>query len=675
MDSLTIIRDVAVSWAAALAGGYIGLRLKQPTITSYILAGVVIGPYGLGIIRNTENVAVLAELGVVLLLFILGVEVSVKTLFSAPLRTLAVPLTQILTTTVIAGGLARVFGLTPSLSGAFLFGFACAVSSTAVVTKMLLERSESDAAHGRLLVPMLLVQDLCLVPVVAVIPVLSSGVADLTPLVVALGKVIAFVIIVVFAAAKIIPGVLSRTAQANERELFLLTVICLCLGVALAADQLGLSLALGGFLAGVIISESPYGHQALAELIPMRDLFGTIFFVSVGMLLSPHFIATHALEVMLFVVLLCVGKALLGGLAAAIVLRSWWSATLVGVGIAQAGEFSFLLATMGFRHHLMSDSTYNLFFAGAVISLILSPWLMDLTPRVMQRLARRGKTFSERRAVARESDSHLEDHVILCGFGRIGRNIGRALKAHAIPFIVLELNAAIAEDLKAADVDCIYGDAFKRTVLLRAGLRRANCIVVTVPDPLATLEIVKVAREYNPGIIVIARAHRPEDIEIFRAAGANAVVQPEFEASIELTRLTLVSLKRSAEEVRKALTDIYRQRYMLFRPDIHEENLANLMSWDGKEFHGSWFSVVSEESEKQELSVGEIRRVTGCLVLAIRRGEAITPSPTAAEGLFVRDQFYAVGTPDELAECESVFGVARFCATSEGTSDGITFQA
>jgi CPA2 family monovalent cation:H+ antiporter-2 len=318
-----------------------------------------------------------------------------------------------------------------------------------------------------------------------------------------------------------------------------------------------------------MISESPYIHQALTDLMPLRDLFATVFFVSIGMLLDPHFITSHILEVLTFVLLLILGKTLIGTLSAFFATRNLRSAILVGVGLAQIGEFSFVLLSLGYDLKLISAAMYNLFFAGAVVTLIASPALMTLMPKVMKRMAAMSQKDVENEIETNEYG--LDDHVIVCGFGRIGKNVGHVLEAHHIPFIVIELNAGIMDDLAMRAIKHIYGDAVSPLVLDKAQVQTAACLVVTTPDPISTLSIISYAKRCNEHIKIVARAHRTEDIIAFRAAGANAVVQPEFEASIEITRLALQSLTRPLPEIQVALERIKKQRYKLFRAAPDED--------------------------------------------------------------------------------------------------------
>lgn len=673
MTELVLIRDLAIVWLAALLTGYLCLRLKQPLITGYMLAGVAIGPYGMKLITQPGQISALSELGVALLLFALGVELSLKQVFRKGHRVIIAGIAQILATTFCVFAFYNWSNTVP-VASSLLFGLICALSSTAVVTKILTDRGEADSLHGRTLIAILLIQDLSLVPMISLLPVMhvTTDGAWVAAVGLALTKALILTGVIVLAAERAVPVLLSFVARLNSRELFLLTVIGLCLTVALLSKELGLSLALGAFLAGIMISEFPYGHQALADVLPIRDLFSTVFFVSVGMRLDPVFVADHPAEVIVFVLILIIGKSLIGTLSALIAAPHIWSALLVGVGLAQIGEFSFVLATLGYNAGILTTNQHNLFFAGSVVTLIATPILMTGVPRALMRLRRFRMVRPERRFSDRRSEStaKLSDHVILCGFGRAGRNVGMILKAHGIPFVVIETNGALIEDLRLEGIPCVYGDAGSRTVLLKANLRKASCLVLTVPDPLITTAIVSFVRHISPTIKIIARAHLPEDIEVFRTAGANAVVQPEFEASIELTRLTLLSLDRPREEIQKALHDIHSQRYMLFHPEITESKLSHLMSQSLDETAGAWFKV--PDSTENKISRNDIEQATGTRLIAVKRNETVVSHPPPDTILNDEDEIYIVGNSEELALFETQFNWPRFCPMSEATSDEVS---
>lgn len=675
MEELALLRDLSIIWAAALVVGYLCVRLKQPIIAGYIVAGIVIGPYCLKLIDQSQQISVLAEFGVALLLFALGVEVSLRQIFSSAIKTILAALCQIFGTALLSWYLAELTGLSSGAGSGLLFGFICALSSSVVVTKVLMERGELDSTHGQILVPMLVIQDLALVPVISLLPVMKSTGGDAIGLVaIALAKASVFIVFIIWSATKLVPVILSRVAHSNYRELFLLTIISLCLLIAIVGHALGLSLALGAFLAGIMISESTYGHQALADLLPLRDLFSTVFFVSVGMLLNPSYIAEHWAQVALFVVVLIVGKALIAGAAASVATPNLRRASLVGIGLAQIGEFSFVLALNGYKSGILSESLYNLFFAGAVVSLTAAPFLMTSFPAVLRRLTSPGSKMDERRVEDRNRDgvSGMKGHVVLCGYGRIGRNLGMVLNSYSIPVVVIELNAAITGELEELQIPFVYGDALSRIVLLRANLRDAGVLVVTIPDPVAAMTIIDIARHYNPDIKIIARAHRSEDIDVFRATGANAVVQPEFEASIEITRLTLLSLNKADPEIQTALTSIRERRYSIFQPDIASSSMAQIVGFPHDEHTGAWFKVKGDDTVGKTIGDLDIRRATGATVAAIRRDDSVIPYPKPDTALIQDDEIYVVGNPNEVTNFEEAFLLPRFCPVSAVTSDEIS---
>ena len=309
MEDLALVRDLGIVWLAALVAGLACVKLKQPTILGYILAGLVIGPHGLKLIEQEEQVKTLAEMGVALLLFALGVEVTLKEIFRSAKFVVLAGVTQLLVTAALAGAVAFNAHYVSNFAGAVLFGWLCALSSTVVVTKTLMDRGETDSVHGHLIIAILILQDISLVPIISLLPIFTGGEGNGTVLfLTAMAKAIALVLMVILGATKVVPPILKWVARGNSREVFVLTVMVLCLGIAFISKEMGLSLALGAFLAGIMISESPYGHQALSDLFPVKELFATVFFVSVGLLLDPHFILNHAGEVILFVILLIAGK-------------------------------------------------------------------------------------------------------------------------------------------------------------------------------------------------------------------------------------------------------------------------------------------------------------------------------------------------------------------------------
>lgn len=689
-EQIAPIRDLALVWASALLTGQLCTRLKQPVIAGYMLGGIVIGPHGLKWISQPDQIEMLAQFGVAMLLFTLGLDLSLKRIFASAKKIFAAGSVQIGLTIVLAGLFATFFHLTESSSSAFLFGCVCALSSSVVITKILIDRAESDSLHGQILISLSLVQDLSLVLLIPCLPLLAqlngAGAAaaghglDFTELAISIGKTLLFLILVIVGSTNIVPKFLTHFTGSNSRELFPLTILVLCLGVALLSQVLGLSLALGAFLAGIMISQSRFSHQALHDLLPIRNIFSTIFFVSVGMLLDGKFIADNWVPVLSLVIFLILGKAVVGMLSAFFVTNNLRTAVLVGIGLAQIGEFSFILLTLGQNSGLISDSIYNLSLTAAVVTMIATPTLMNIVPNLFLKQARASAT-----AVANspapthagghgdeDSNSRLDNHVVLCGYGRIGKNLGNVLEAHGIPFLVVELNAAMIEQLAIKGIPHIYGDAFSRLVLEKTNLRKASCLVLTVPDPIASTGVASIAREMNPEIKIIARVHRARDIPVLRAAGVNAVVQPEFEASIEITRLTLNSMQRPLAEISRALESIKSRRYSLFNTDPKDIELAQVHTHYEDDQEGIWFKVQSDQISGKNLRELDIRRQTGATLAALKKQSKTIAYPDPEIPIDADDEIYIVGNAEQLKKFEQVFELPRFAPMSASTSDDLS---
>ena len=671
---IALIRDLTLVWATALVAGQICSRLKQPVIAGYMLGGIVLGPHGLKLISQPEQIKMLAEFGVAMLLFTLGLDLSLKHIMSSAKQIFAAGLTQMVLTICAGWFIASMFKLAPNVGTGFLFGCVCALSSSVVISKVLMDRSESDSIHGQILIPMSLVQDLCLVLIIPCLPILaqttSSSNENMTTLAFAIFKAGIFTLLIFVGSTKVVPHFLLHFARSNTRELFPLTILVVCLSVALLSQSLGLSLALGAFLGGIMLSQSTYAHQALHDVIPLRDIFSTVFFVSVGMLLDGKFFLENWLSVIIFVLLLILGKAVIGTISALFVTRNMRSAILVGVGLAQIGEFSFILLTLGYGSGLITDSMYNLFFAGALVTMVATPSLMEIIPKLITR----GMHEVSKDAPKLDEGllSKLQNHVIVCGFGRIGKNLGNVLEAHSIPFVVIELNSHVLENLALRGIPHIYGDAFSRNVLEKANVRKAACLVMTVPDPVSAAGITAIAREANPGVKIICRVHRINDIPILRAAGVNAVVQPEFEASIEITRLALSSINRPQAEIYRALEGIKHQRYSLFQSDqLNNEELTLHHHYDDDQ-EGIWFKVQSDTVSGKNLRELDIRKQTGATLTALKRNLKTIAYPDPDIAIDSGDEIYIVGNTEQLKKFEKVYSIPRFSPLSASTSDDLS---
>lgn len=542
MEDLTLLVDLVLAVATGLIGGLIAQRLGQPVILGYLAAGVIIGPFTPGPTGDLHNLSILAEAGVALLMFGLGAELSFSELRRVGPVAIIGGVLQVVGT--IAIGTLAAAGSGSVLLQAVFFGALIALSSTVVAIKLLLERGELDSLHGRVAIGILIIQDLCLVPMMVILPALARPADELgwellRASITAAGLLAA----TIFAGTRLIPWILTRIAETGSRELFLLCVFALALGTALGTQFFGLSLAFGAFLAGIVVSESEMSHQAVAEILPLRDLFATLFFVSVGMLLDPGFLLANAPVVILVAAGVIIGKTLL----VAGLVRAFGYATRVavfaGLAICQMGEFSFVLARVGIGQGLISDYVYNLTLAVALATIVVSPALLQLGDpllRMLSQLPVVGVTFADTVAADEEDVPHdLGRHTVICGYGRVGRELAESLERRGFPYLVIEYDPRIARGLRDQGVPVLFGDAGNPEVLRHGHLDRARVLAVSIPDLPSADRAVREARRLNPRLDIIARAPGGLGPERLRLAGAVEVVRPEFETGLEFIRHTL----------------------------------------------------------------------------------------------------------------------------------------
>ena len=567
MAQLDFLRDLVVLFGASIVVVYGFNRLQLPAVVGFLVAGALLGPYGLDVVADVARVEVFAEVGVVLLLFTIGVEFSLGQLRS--LRTVAgTGLLQIGSAIVLSALAAIAFGL-PLNQGVF-WGFLAAMSSTAVVLKMVTERGETNSPHGRLIIGILIVQDLAVVPMMVVTPVLGGlGEAGLLTVVWSVAKAILAVLLILVAAWYLVPRLLVEVVRSRSRELFVITIILVCLGIAWLSSLAGLSLALGAFIAGLIISESEYSHQAMAEILPFRDSFNSLFFISIGMLLDLRVLLAHPVLVMGLVVALVSGKMVTTVGAAVVTGYSWRAAVLTSIALAQIGEFSFILAKVGRSLGLLPGESFQVFLTVSVLTLLLTPFLLQASPRLARRaeaLQRLRRWLPERQTDPHEIPSrHLRDHTIVAGYGVNGRNLVQVLREIEIPFVVVDVDGETVRQEQKKGIPIVFGDITHPQVLRRLGIQDARALVLAISDPIATRRAVTVARQLSPAIHIIARTRYLREIEDLRATGADQVVPEEFETSIEIFSLVLQHYRMPARVIAEKAERIRQEGYALFR--------------------------------------------------------------------------------------------------------------
>lgn len=550
-----IAADIAIIVVASLIGGLVAQRLKQPLILGYILVGILVGPYTGGVtITEIHDIELLAEIGVSLLLFGLGLEFSFKEL--QPVRNIALfgtPL-QMLLTIVYGMVIGYLFGW--DWVTALWFGSLISLSSTMVILKTLMSQGLMGTLSSRVMIGMLIVQDLAVVPLMIALPQLSDLEAGVPILVEAFIKGAIFLALMFVIGTRIIPRLVTQIARWNSRELFLLAVTAIGLGVGYATYLFGLSFAFGAFIAGMVLSESEYSYQALGDIIPLRDLFSLLFFVSVGMLLDPAFLIANIGSILLVVLLVVVGKSVIFGL----ITRGFGYGNIapfaVGLGLFQVGEFAFVLARVGLSAGSIDTYLYSLVLSTAIITMVLTPFLSRLAAPLYQLY--RHSFQQEPLSTINLPNETLRDHVIILGGGRVGYYIAQVLQRLDLKFVVVELDLHRIERLKKEGFPMIYGDAAQPIVLDTADIERARLLLITLPSTVTAQAVVTYVRQIRPQLHIVARAEGVEQMKSLHQLGVYEVVQPEFEAGLEIVRQALLHLDIHADEIQR-VTDGARQ--------------------------------------------------------------------------------------------------------------------
>ncbi len=566
-----LILDLTIVLGASALGGYLANQLRQPVLLGYLASGLVVGPFGFKLLRDVPQIQSLAEIGVAFLLFALGVEFSLAELKRIKNIALQGSLLQIGLTTILVALITVIFGWVSGVTQGIFLGAVLSLSSTAVVLKTLTERGETNTLHGQIMLAILIAQDLALGVMLAVLPALKQPENFASALAVALLKVLVFAAVALALSRWVIPRVIASVAATESNELFLLVVIALCLGVALTTESLGLSIEMGAFVAGLMISEIDYADQALAKVLPLRDTFASLFFASIGMLINPGILIQNFGLILGLVILIMLGKA---AIVLSIVLRFGYSlktAIMVSFGINQIGEFSFVLALTGLRLELISKQTYLLLLGTTAITLVLTPMWFTIAPRLADNftqiplLAKFLGRFSTPKSLS--LPEKINGHVVVAGYGRVGQVIVKILQSQGYPVLVIENSEAAVQRLRFHKIPYIFGDADSELVMEKAHLETAKALAIALPDPASTRLLLKRALSIAPELDIIARSHSDREIDFLTQMGAKEVVQPEFEAALELGNHLLKTLGASESHIQAIINAIRTDRYLSIRPE------------------------------------------------------------------------------------------------------------
>ncbi len=650
---LPILKDLIILLLVSVPIAFVGSRLRLPGIVGFMIAGVVIGPSGFGLIEDVPAIEVMAEIGVVLLLFAIGLEFSLRRMMDMKRLVLLGGGLQVFLSVLLFGGLANLLGR--SFSQALLLGFLFALSSTAIVLKSYSDNAEIDTPHGRAGVGILLLQDLSVVPMMLTVPLLA-GKQDVSigRLAVTLGTAVAVIAAIVLAARFVIPYMLSHIVRLRSHEVFVIFIVLVSLGTSWLTAQFGLSLALGAFLAGLMLSESEYSHQIVSDILPFRDVFNSIFFISIGMLLSVGYVVSHLLTVLGWVVMLVVVKALLVLLVMRLLRFNLRISTMTALGLAQVGEFSFVIAKTGMAQGLLTDSDYQKFLAAAILSMIATPFLIQAAPRLGYRLQRAlapGSRLEPHPPDYEPPDELLRGHTIVVGYGLNGRNLSTVLHRAGIPYVVVELNADSVHEANARGEPVQYGDATRREVLQRAGVADARILVVAISDPIATRRAVQFARDLNPQLRVIVRTRYVAEVTELYQLGASQVIPEEFETSVEIFSRVLREYGIARHDIQKETEEIRRAGYEMLRapslPEPDSNSVANTLSAASTEtlLLETGFPAIGQTLGGLELN----QRTDATMIAVVRNG--IPPFVPGADFRFAAGDIVVLcGSPNAIEQ-------------------------
>jgi monovalent cation:H+ antiporter-2, CPA2 family len=639
MDQFAIIKDIVIILLVSLPIIFLFRKLNLPSIVGFLIAGMIIGPYGFQLISEIAQIEVMAEIGVILLLFVIGLEVSFAQLMRMKKLLLIAGGLQLILTIGLGFILFYLLEIPPPQ--ALFFAMLLSLSSTAIVLKLLSDRGELEAPHGKISLGILIFQDLAIVPMFIILPILGSG-GDLSFADIALRLLTAFgaVGIILILAKFLMPKILYQLAKLRIREAFTVGILLLLLGTAYFTHSLGLSFALGAFIAGLILSESDFSHQVVAEILPLRDAFNSIFFVSIGLLLNIQFVVLFPLELTALTLAIIIIKSVI---IISIVLYLKYPlriALMTGLGLAQIGEFSFILSQQGMNYNLIGDDLYNTFLASSIFTMVLTPFLFKITPYIASKT---GKL-----SLKTEPDyigKKMQGHVVIVGFGLNGRNVARVLKSTGIQYLVIELNPDTVKEEKEKGENIIYGDITREEILHHAFVEEARVLVIAISDPISTRAAISNAKKLNHNIYVIVRTRYLNEINELMKLGANEVIPEEFETSLQIFAKVLERYHIPINIIMKQMQLLRGESYSLMIKEKEAEkkfiHLDEILAAGLTET----FYIDSENPYIGKTLIElDLRAKTDATIIAIVRDKETITSPAGKEKLLEKDTLVITGT-------------------------------
>lgn len=663
MPEMHFLQDLLILFGMGVIMVVAFHRLNLPPVLSFLITGTICGPYGLKLVEDGRFIETLAEIGLVLLLFEAGIEFSIATFFRLKKFLLIAGGLQLLLTIGSAVLIGRFFDAVSWQSATFI-GMLASLSSTAIVLRILEYRGDIETTHGRAAFSILIFQDLCLVPLVLITPFLGGQSGDMTEALLVMGKALLFLILAAGMAIYLVPWFLNQVAKTKRREAFVLSIILLCLGTATATSHFGLSMALGAFIAGLIISESRYNYQALGEILPFREVFNCLVFVSIGMLFDVKTLLSNPALVLTCLVVVITVKAFIGGAVTALAGHSWKVAILTGVTIAQVSEFSFVLAKLGLKVGLLDSKTNQLVLAVAILSMFCTPAVIALGHKLVNGIERLmpKRWLGTGGQTDGSPKDEWKDHVIIVGYSLAGQNLAQALKALRIPYVVVEQDPDVVREELAKGSPIFYGDAIRQEVLAHAGIARARMIVFTISDPDSCLKGVALSRRLNPVVRIIARIRSLDQVQNLVTAGAEKVISEEFTGSLEVISCVLQNYSVSQNAGELLLSELRDQQtinwQILYEKRLQRSSLPGNLAIELRELLPNANGSLSGHTLCSELQMR-----TGVTVVAIQRADGtFLQNPSSIDSLQPGDTAVLLGTRNQLSLADRIF-------TGEGKAD------
>ncbi|MDF9795047.1 CPA2 family monovalent cation:H+ antiporter-2 [Catalinimonas alkaloidigena] len=660
---IPLLTDIIIILGASVFVIYLFQRLNLPTILGYLMTGIIAGPYVLALITASHEIEVMAEIGVILLLFIIGMEFSLKSLAAIKNSVLIGGAVQVGLTILITALIAMWTGFT--MNKAIFLGFVFSLSSTAIVLKLLQERNEVNSPHGKVALAVLIFQDIIVVPMMLLTPILSGNGGDIW---ITLGELLlkagGVIVIVLFGARYLIPFLLHEVAKTKSRELFILFIVVICFAVAWATSSIGLSLALGAFLAGLIISESDYSYQATGFIIPFREIFTSFFFVSIGMLLDVVFLLDNLLLILGILALVFVFKTLIAGSAAFILGYPLRTAVLTGLSLFQVGEFAFILSDVGIENELLSENTYQYFLSVSILSMAITPFIIQNSGKVTRLFSKTNlpdkmpvKTGSGAGEEMEELIEKLKDHTIIIGYGVNGRNVAQAAKFAKIPYVIIEMNAETVRLERAKGEPILFGDATNPFILEHVKVYSARVAIVAISDPPATKGVVSSIRTICPTVHMIVRTRFMYEMREQLQLGASEVIPEEFETSVEIFTRLLHKYLVPHDEIERFVQTVRSDNYEMLRPrEFVYKGIAGI-NIPNMNISSLRVQNTNKEVVGKKIDESKIRSRFGVNILAIQREDDYLAHIEADTEIRQDDILFLAGKPEDISRFHELIKV------------------